>query len=105
MFACREHWYKLRKALRDAIWREYRRGQEIDKRPSWRYLAVQQRAVAELAFKPHDEEAAYITATYLLNSERCRKRAIEEGHGDPLEGLDPVPIDKALSRVNKKFAS
>lgn len=46
MFMCRAHWFSLRKPIRDAIWNEYRSGQEIDKRPSLRYLAVQQRAIA-----------------------------------------------------------
>jgi hypothetical protein len=44
MFACREHWFALSKEMQDAIWREYRSGQEVDKRPSLRYLAVQQLA-------------------------------------------------------------
>jgi hypothetical protein len=89
MFACKTHWYALRPALRDAIWREYRRGQEVDKNPSIRYLAVQRRAVAELAFKPHDEEAARVAAPYFLESEVCRRQAIARGLGDPLEGIAP----------------
>jgi hypothetical protein len=40
MWGCREHWFKLPKPLRDAIWREYRPGQEADKRPSKRYVAT-----------------------------------------------------------------
>lgn len=40
MWGCREHWFKLPKPLRDAVWREYRVGQEITKTPSARYLAV-----------------------------------------------------------------
>lgn len=40
MWGCREHWFKLPKVLRDAIWRHYRPGQEVDKRPSDRYLAT-----------------------------------------------------------------
>jgi hypothetical protein len=84
MFACKHHWFALRKPLRDAIWREYRPGQEKTKDPSARYMAVQRRAVAELAFKPHDEEAARISAEYMLHSERWRRVAIERGEGDPL---------------------
>lgn len=87
MFLCRSHWYALRKPLRDAIWREYRLGQERDKRPSMRYLAVQQRAVGELAFKPNDEDAARIAARYLVSSETWRRAAIDRGEGDPLEGI------------------
>jgi hypothetical protein len=91
MFACRVHWYALRKPMRDAIWREYRRGQERDKRPSPRYMAVQRRAVAELAFRPNDEQAARIAAPYMVESELWRKRAIEQGLGDPLEGIAGEP--------------
>lgn len=40
MWGCREHWYKLPKVLRDQIWKEYRPDQEIDKRPSARYIAT-----------------------------------------------------------------
>lgn len=37
-WGCRDHWYRLPKALRDRIWRSYRPGQEVDKRPSQDYL-------------------------------------------------------------------
>lgn len=87
MLFCRRHWYSLRKPLRDAIWREYRRGQENDKRPSFRYMAVQRRAVAEVAFRPNDEAAAAVAAPYLAESESWRARAIEAGQGDPLAFL------------------
>lgn len=39
-WGCREHWYMLPKALRDAIWRAYQPGQEIDGRPSREYIAA-----------------------------------------------------------------
>lgn len=87
-FACRKHWFAVRKVLRDAILREYRPGQERDKQFSARYACVQRRAVSELAFNPWDEEAARVSAQYLLESETWRKRAIETGEGDPLEGID-----------------
>ena len=89
-FACEQHWFTLRKPLRDAIWREYRSGQERDKRPSPRYCAVQRLAVAELAFKPNDEQAARTVAFYLQHALRWRQQAIEEGLGDPLAGLLPA---------------
>lgn len=98
MFACKSHWYALRKELRDAIWREYREGQERSKRPSLRYLVVQQRAVAELAFRPHDEAAVRTAAQYLLNSERIRALCVEHGFGDPLESLEKNAIDVVLER-------
>jgi hypothetical protein len=84
---CRSHWYKLRLQLRDAVWAEYRPGQEDDKRPSPRYMAVQQLAVSELAFKPRDEAAALVAAGYLASAEKWRRVAITRGLGDPLAGL------------------
>jgi hypothetical protein len=89
MFACRAHWFALRKKTRDAIWREYRPGQENDKKPSLRYLSVQRFACAELAFRPNDEAAALESARYLAEAIRLREEAIERGDGDPLDGLAP----------------
>ena len=89
MFMCKPHWFSLPKPVRDAIWREYRPGQERDKNPSARYMAVQRLAIARVAFKPHDEEAARVAAYYLVRAEMWRGRAIAEGAGDPLAGLVP----------------
>lgn len=87
IFACKEHWFALSQNLRDAIWREYRNGQERDKRPSLRYLAVQQLACAHLAFRPNDEGAARRALPYIEKALAFRKKAIAEGLGDPLGGL------------------
>lgn len=38
MFMCKRHWYMLPTSMRDKVWALYRRGQEIDKRPSDEYL-------------------------------------------------------------------
>lgn len=40
MWGCAAHWYALPHNLRMKIWRAYRPGQEIDKKPSKEYLAV-----------------------------------------------------------------
>ena len=97
MFMCKKHWYALRKPLRDAVWATYRPGQEVDKRPSMAYLAVQQWAIGELAFRPHDEEAARDAAPYLLTAQALRERVIAEGGPDPLEGLvKKIPVDGEL---------
>lgn len=48
MFMCRSHWFALPKALRDAIWRTYRPGQEIRKDPSPEYLDAAREAIAYL---------------------------------------------------------
>jgi hypothetical protein len=90
MFACKKHWFALRRATRLAVWREYRPGQEDDKHPSLRYLAVQRFAVGESAFKPHDEAAVRTCAQYMLEAQAFRQKAIDAGLGDPLEGLVPA---------------
>ena len=87
MWGCPTHWFALPVKIRNAIWREYRPGQENDKQPSLRYLAVQRLACAHSVFKPDDEEAAFRTLTYLAAALGYRKGAIEAGLGDPLDGL------------------
>ena len=48
MFACKRHWFRLPKAMRDAIWDVYVPGQEIRKDPTPAYLAAASAAVAYL---------------------------------------------------------
>lgn len=43
MLACKPHWYELPQELRTEIWRTYRKGQEVDKRPSAEYLEAARR--------------------------------------------------------------
>ncbi len=88
-YACREHWFSLPKKIQDAIWREYRPGQETDKKPSWRYMAVQRLACAYLVFEPNSERAATEALLYLHNAVRYAKMAIAGGLGDPLENIVP----------------
>lgn len=92
MFACREHWFRLPKNIRDAIWREYRDGQEIDKKPSVRYLAVQRFACYRLAFRPNDEKSKQVAADCLFEAMTYQKAAIMAGMGDPLEGILPTSM-------------
>lgn len=89
MFACRQHWFALPAKLRTAILREYRSGQERDKQPSLRYMAVQRLAVAHAAFRPHDEQAPLVFAGYLAQALVFAAKAKKAGLGDPLEGLVP----------------
>jgi hypothetical protein len=89
MVMCPADWRALRKPVQDAIWREYRPGQERDKQPSSRYLAVSFLAIAERAFKPHDEAAARTVAHYIGLAQEMREQAIADGAGDPLAGLVP----------------
>lgn len=104
MFACTGHWFALPNKMRDAIWREYREGQEIDKRPSVRYLAAQQLACAHLVFRPNDEKAVIKALPYISGVLECAKKAIADGLGDPLEGLIPkewptMPVVKAQGKA------
>ena len=51
MFMCRTHWFMVPKDMQSAIWRTYRPGQEIDKRPSDDYLRAASAAVKKVAAK------------------------------------------------------
>jgi hypothetical protein len=84
MFMCKPHWSKLRKRTQAAIWAEYTPGQENRKDPTARYLAVQQYAVGESAFKPNDEAAARVAAEHIAKAFVFRQIAIDAGDGDPL---------------------
>jgi hypothetical protein len=89
MFACKAHWFALPKKIRDAIWREYRPGQENDKSPSLRYMAVQRFACSRLAFRPNDESAAAESLEILAEAFAYCRAAVAQGFGDPLEDLAP----------------
>jgi hypothetical protein len=106
MFGCPWHWAQLPKKIQDAIWREYRNGQEISKRVSWRYMAVQRLALAHLVFKPGSERAVLKTLPYVADALRYSKAAIAEGLGDPLEGIIPKdwPIKPKLKPLKKARA-
>lgn len=51
MFMCRAHWYSLPKSMRDAVWAEYRTGQEVRKDPTDAYLIVTRECIDWLAAK------------------------------------------------------
>lgn len=44
MLACKPHWFQLPLAIRNEIWRTYRKGQEVDKSPTREYMAAFQKA-------------------------------------------------------------
>ena len=52
LWGCREHWFRLPKALRKKIWAAYRPGQEIDKKPSDEYIAIARGAQDWIAARP-----------------------------------------------------
>lgn len=104
MFCCPWHWSVLPSKVQAAIWREYQEGQEISKRASLRYLAVQQLACAYLVFKPNNEKSVLKALPYIAAALGHAKKAIAEGLGDPLEGLIPKewptkPMVKARARA------
>lgn len=49
MLMCRMHWFMVPKPLRQAVWRLYRRGQEVTKDPTPDYLAVARAAIDAVA--------------------------------------------------------
>jgi hypothetical protein len=55
MWGCREHWFKLPKALRDRVWMAYEPGQEVRMDPSDEYLTV---ALEVQAWIAHQQDAS-----------------------------------------------
>jgi hypothetical protein len=49
MLMCLRHWRKVPDDIKDDIWKHYRRGQEIDRKPSIDYLAAALSAVHAVA--------------------------------------------------------
>lgn len=46
---CNRHWRMVPRQLQREVWRHYRKGQEIDKRPTLAYLIAQRAAVNAVA--------------------------------------------------------
>lgn len=40
IWGCNKHWFALPKDIRNAIWKAFRPGQEVDMRPSAAYIAA-----------------------------------------------------------------
>lgn len=51
LLMCLPHWRMVPREIQAAIWRHYRPGQEIDKRPSIEYLKVMKDAIDAVAEK------------------------------------------------------
>lgn len=49
MFMCRDHWMRLPKRMRDAVWENYVPGQEVRKDPTVEYLRVTREAITWLS--------------------------------------------------------
>jgi hypothetical protein len=46
---CLKHWRLVPREIQCRVWRHYRPGQEVDKRPSQEYLQVMREAIAAVA--------------------------------------------------------
>ncbi|TAL43011.1 MAG: hypothetical protein EPN91_07255 [Salinibacterium sp.] len=103
MLFCRPHWWSLDKMVRDAVWAEYRKGQEISKRPSARYMAVQKYAVARASFKAGDEARKQQCIDALEQSFRWAGIALSRGEGNPLIQLG-YPTTKEMELELRMFA-
>lgn len=82
---CRLHWSMLPTPLQQAVYREYREGQERSKDPSARYLAVAYHCIALVAEK---EGYALQAAQFNEFSMEFREQTINDGTGDPLAFLE-----------------
>jgi hypothetical protein len=56
MLMCFKHWKMVRPAIQAKIWKEYRPGQEIDKRPTAQYLEVMEEAIQCVKAKEQGQE-------------------------------------------------
>lgn len=51
LLMCKKHWRMVPKRIAQEVWRHYRPGQEIDKRPTEAFLAAAQSAINAVARK------------------------------------------------------
>jgi hypothetical protein len=58
LLMCGRHWRMVPAALQREVWRHYRPGQEVDKRPSRVYIDVMKRAIAAVAAAERAELAS-----------------------------------------------
>ena len=58
MWGCRDHWYKLPREIRDAIWSAYQPGQERTGRPSVSYIDAARAAQEWIRKKLAAEDSA-----------------------------------------------
>jgi hypothetical protein len=49
LLMCSRHWRMVPRSLQNRVWKTYRTGQEIDKRPSEEYLTVMREAIAAVS--------------------------------------------------------
>lgn len=57
LLMCLKHWRRVPRTIQREIWRHYRPGQEVDKRPTPEYLAVMKRAIDAVAGREPSDQA------------------------------------------------
>lgn len=50
LLMCKKHWSLVPDEIQKEVWKHYRKGQEVDKKPSEEYLRAQMVAVNHVAF-------------------------------------------------------
>lgn len=51
MVMCGKHWRQVPARIQAAVWKYYRKGQEVDKKPSIQYIVAQRAAIWAVALK------------------------------------------------------
>lgn len=68
MLMCRVHWRMVPANLQREVWRTYRKGQEIDKKPSEAYMRAQMAAINHVAMLEGHEACDIEARIALLKS-------------------------------------
>ena len=74
MFMCLRHWKQLTPEMQSAIWANYRRGQERDKRPSAAYIRATNAAKLFLAESEYPQDIAGLQNLYARIEQAFEKR-------------------------------
>lgn len=99
-WGCRSHWFKLPKELRDEIWRSYRPGQELDRRPSRAYVEAARRVQDWIACHGLSPLTGATPSLFLVDDPAAPHRLVR---------IEPLPAWVSLPARNgedsKAFAS
>lgn len=95
MLMCLKHWRMVPATIKRRIGQTYRKGQEVDKRPSAAYMAAQNLARAAVARKEGRAEVAdRLEATAKVWDERARQSA----GGDATPGPPQLSLELGPER-------
>lgn len=59
LLMCLKHWRMVPRDIQRLVWRHYRPGQEIDKRPTREYLDVMRRAIEAVAKQEERQQCLF----------------------------------------------